>query len=245
MKQTRWLIVSIALGVATALTIPAASLAHEVEVRSADFNGNTFSGGANVAHEQIQAFFVETFDGAFKFEGQRGRGTEGKLANAFAVLAGWDVHSNGTCSHWQETWEAQSELWTENQPGRTLTFPDAYSGSMDVAYEMHGFRLSWDDLQYLPDKDICAWEERDSDRREHLGEATLEVAASWESVVTSPGKGKKNRGQQVSTTVSFGSVTFAGQPVEIVFSDEPPSPFAMSGLARYEIAIYNMVDTHS
>lgn len=244
MKQTRWLIVSIALGVATALTIPAASLAHEVEIRPADFNGNTFSGGAYV-DGPIEHFFVELFDGAFKFEGQRGRPTDGKLANAFAVRTGWDNHGDGTCSHWQEIWEAQSQFWTVNEPGPTVTFTDPYSGSMQVIYEMHGFLVTWDGLEYLPDEeDACAWEERDPDRREHLGEASLEVAATWESVVMSPGKGKKNKGQQVSTEVSFETTVFGGQPLEIVVADDPESPFARSGASRLDVAVFNHIDTH-
>ena len=242
MRRTQSLIV--ALAVATALTVPTPSLAHELELTTADFTGSVFSGGAGADHPQIQHFFVEAFDGAFKFPGQKGRPVEGKMANAFAALAGWETDGNGTCRHWQETWEARSEFSTDNQTGLALTFTDPYTGSMDVVYQMHGWRSTWDNLQYLPDQHICAWEERDADRREHLGEATLEVTARWESVVASSGKGKKNQRQQVSTMVSFGTVTFAGQPVAILSSEEPQSPFAMSGLARYEIPIFDMVDAH-
>jgi hypothetical protein len=63
-------------------------------------------------------------------------------------------------------------------------------------------------------------------------------------VISSAGKGKRNKGQQVFTTVSFETVKFAGQAVEVVVSEDPSSPFAVSGLARYEIAIYDMVDAH-
>lgn len=247
MRRIRFLGASLALCLVALTAYSTAGLTHELELSSAAFNGKAFIGGAEVVHagnDPVEYFHVEVYEGSFRLEGMRGRPTEGKLANAFAVLAGWTNHGDGTCSHWQETWEAQTDFWTDNVPGRSVTFPDPYSGSLDVTFAMHGLRHMWMGLQYMPSESTCSWEERDADETMHLGKATLGIEAMWESMITSTGKGKKNKGQEVTTTVSFTVARFDRASLEIIESDDPPSPFAFSGPARYEVSITNYVDNH-
>ena len=110
MKRPRWLILTMTLGLTAALAIPTAGFAHELELTSAAFNGYNLQAGADT-NGPVQHFVVDVYKGSFKFEGQKGKPTEGTMVNAFAWLEDWWVNDDGTCTIWQEIWESQSKFW--------------------------------------------------------------------------------------------------------------------------------------
>lgn len=246
MKQTRWLILSLTLSVGAALAVPTAGLAHELEMTSVAFNGNHLMASARTL-DPLQGVGVEAFQGSFKFEGQKGKPIEGMMVNAFAGQEDWWVNPDGTCTIWQETWAAQSSFWVENHDGAIVTFTSPYEGSMSIELVMHGVRSTYENKPYQPGDEWCGWNEEPADLTEHLGARVLEIDATWESVVTGTGKGRKNRNAPVVTTITFESVTFGGEALEIVFNADPHhlSPEARSGpFMEREITHLEHLDLH-
>ena len=247
MKRIRWIVLATVLVMTAVFTLPSAGLAHELNMRTAAFSGNYFAGGADVDGD-VNRFFVEAYAGSFKFEDQRGKPALGDLASAFAVDEEWWLNEDGTCTIVQETWESQSRFWTEDQSEASLIFTDQFNGSLNVEFMMHGFRATYENNPFPPGADWCGWDEEEPpDFYEHLDPVSLTVSATWESEIIDVGKGKKNKGQVVATTVTFDTVEFNGLDLDIIVRGDPvnPSPFGNSRYVGRDVAtFYDYIDNH-
>ena len=225
MRQSRVPILAVVLGLAVALVVPAAAVAHEVSESTVRFSGNYLWSGA-AAIGPVDQFHVDIYDGRFGKE-------KAALVNAAVYSFRWGPTANGACWIEREIWTGETVFYAR---GTNVTFTDPYTGVMDVSLAMHG-QLSTYEGVVSPAGSWCDSEFEPLTTTD-LGVAVFTAAGSWSSEVELRGK----KLIKVRTSIEFSHVTFGGSELVPILNED--SPYAASMPRKMQVPVSEFIDNH-
>lgn len=241
MRMRRLLVLSVALGLAAALTLPPGAFAHELVEDNIRFDGNYLSAGARTTGPldsigPVDSIHVDIHDG--RLSAGKGKPSSGSLVNAYASTFRWGPLEDGACWVESERWTSQSAVF---EPGTGAWFNTPYDGGMSITLMLHGQRFEYEGMLHAENGETWCHIEGEPAQVIDLGRLVPFAAdAAWTSEVEFKGK----KPSKIRTTIEFSRVTFDNVVLTVLQDPDHPSPYACSMPHKFSVGTYRFIDNH-